>query len=148
MIVFIDEHRGGFVVGPICRLPWIAPSTHYAHNAVERDPGLASDRTQRDSLDMAAIKRVLYANRGRYGNRKLWLVLRRQGRDIVSCTVERLMLAMHIRCVVLGKNVITSDPDAAQPCPDDKGSRAFFVATPNRLLFSESTYASSWQGMS
>jgi len=32
MIVFIEDHRDVFGVGPICRVLGIAPSTFYAHN--------------------------------------------------------------------------------------------------------------------
>ncbi len=58
MIAFIDDHRGVFGVGPICRVLGIAPSTYYAFKAVERDPDLASDRARQDQLEMAAIKQA------------------------------------------------------------------------------------------
>ena len=58
MIAFIDDHRGVFGVGPICRVLEIAPSTYYAFKAVERDPDLASDRARHDLLDKAAIERL------------------------------------------------------------------------------------------
>ena len=147
MIVFIEEYQGVFGVGPICRVLGIAPSTFYAHKAVERDPGLASDRAQRDGLDKTAIKRVHDASRGRYGARKVWHTLRREGHDIARCTVERLMRALQIQGVVRGKKVITTNPDAAQPCPDDKVNRAFAAQMPNQLWVSDFTYVSSWQGM-
>lgn len=146
MIAFIERHREVFGVGPICRVLGIAPSTFYAHKAVERDPELASARAKRDRTDETAIKRVFEASRGRYGARKVWHVLRREGRDIARCTVERLMRAMQIQGVVRGKKVITTNPDAAQPCPDDKVNRAFVAQTPNQLWVSDFTYVSSWQG--
>jgi putative transposase len=146
MIAFIEGHRGVFGVGPICRVLGIAPSTFYAHQAVERDPDLASARAKQDVLDNAAIKRVFDASRGRYGARKVWHVLRREGRDIARCTVERLMRALQIQGVVRGKKVITTNPDAAQPCPDDKVNRAFVAETPNQLWVSDFTYVSSWRG--
>jgi putative transposase len=146
MIAFIEGHRGVFGVGPICRVLGIAPSTFYAHQAVERDPDLASARAKQDVLDNAAIKRVFDASRGRYGARKVWHVLRREGRDIARCTVERLMRALQIQGVVRGKQVITTNPDAAQPCPDDKVNRAFVAETPNQLWVSDFTYVSSWRG--
>ncbi len=58
MIAFIDDHGGVFGVGPICRVLGIAPSTFYAHKAVERDPDRASARAKRDLSDKDAIKRV------------------------------------------------------------------------------------------
>lgn len=146
MIAFIEEHRGVFGVGPICRVLGIASSTFYAHKAVERDPERASARGKQDALDKA-IKRVFGASRGRYGARKVWHVLRREGRDIARCTVERLMRTLQIQGVVRGKKVITTNLDAAQPCPDDKVNRAFVADMPNQLWVSDFTYVSSWQGM-
>ena len=48
---------------------------------------------------------------------------------------------------MLGKKVITTNPDTAQPCPDDKVNRAFVADMPNQLWVSDFTYVSSWQGM-
>ena len=96
---------------------------------------------------MAAIKQAFDGSRGRYGARKVWHQLRREGRDIARCTVERLMKVMGLQGVVRGKKVITTYPDAAQPCPDDKVNRAFVAAMPNQLWVSDFTYVSSWQGM-
>ena len=147
MIVFIDDHRCVHGVGPICRVLGIAPSTYYAFKTVERDPGLASDRARQDQLDKAAIKDAFDGSRGRYGARKVWHQLRRSGHDIARCTVERLMKVMELQGVVRGKAPITTSPDTAQPCPDDKVNRAFVADTPNQLWVSDFTYVSSWQGM-
>ena len=98
-------------------------------------------------MDRDAIKRVHDASRGRYGASKVWHVLRREGRDIARCTVERLKRTLQIQGVVRGKKVITTNPDRAQPCPDDKVNRAFVAEMPNQLWVSDFTYVSSWQGM-
>jgi len=147
MILFIDDHRGVFGVEPICRVLGIAPSTYYDRKAVERDPNLASDRAKQDQLDMAAVKEAFDGSRGRYGARKVWHQLRRERHDVARCTVERLMKAMGLQGVVRGKKVITTNPDTAQPCPDDKVNRAFVADMPNQLWVSDFTYVSSWQGM-
>ena len=147
MIAFIDDHRDVLGVGPVCRVLGIAPSTYYAFKAVERDPDLASDRTKQDRQDMAAIKQAFDGSRGRYGARKVWHQLRRSGHDIARCRVERLTKVMGLQGVVRGKKVVTTNPDAAQPCPDDKVNRAFVADTPNQLWVSDFTYVSSWQGM-
>lgn len=96
---------------------------------------------------MAAIKQAFDGSRGRYGARKVWHHLRRSGHDIARCTAERLMKIMGLRGVVRGKKVITTNPDTAQPCPDDKVNRAFVADLPNQLWVSDFTYVSSWQGM-
>ena len=147
MIAFIDDHRCVHGVGPICRVLGIAPSTFYSFKAGERDPALASDRAKQDRLDMAAIKKAFDDSRGRYGARKVWHQLRREGREIARCTVERLMKTMGLQGVVRGKKVVTTNPDTAQPCPDDKVNRAFKADMPNQLWVSDFTYVSSWQGM-
>lgn len=147
MTAFIEEHRGIFGVEPICRVLPIAPATYYARSAIVRDPDLASDRARRDTLDKTHIKRVFDASGGRYGARKIWHALRREGKGIARCTVERLMKAMEIQGVVRGKKVITTNSDATQPCPDDKVNREFVAAMPNQLWVSDFTYVSSWQGM-
>ena len=52
---------------------------------------------------MATIKQAFDGSRGRYGARKIWHQMRREGRDIARCTVERLMKAMGLQGVVRGK---------------------------------------------
>lgn len=85
------------MANPICRVLGIAPSTYYGYKAVERDPDLASARAKRGLSDKTAIKRVHDASRERYGARKVWHTLRREGRDIARCTVERLSRARTTR---------------------------------------------------
>lgn len=99
MIAFPEDHRAVFGAGPICRVPGIAPSTFCSRNAVERDPVSVSERMKRDTPDKVAHKRVFDAGRGRYGARKIWQALRREGRDIVRCTMERLMKGTGIQGV-------------------------------------------------
>jgi len=147
MTAFVADHRNVFGVGPICRVLPIAPSTFYARVAIDRAPDLASDRAKRDKVDKENIQRVFDSSGGRYGARKVWHALRREGKDIARCTVERLMKAMGIQGVVRGKKVVTTDPDASQPCPDDKVNREFVADMPNQLWVSDFTYVSSWQGM-
>ena len=147
MTMFIEDHHAVFGVGPICSILPIAPATYYARVAIMRDPELASDRAKSDVIDCEDIKRIYNASGQRYGARKVWHALRREGKDIARCTVERLMKAMEIQGVVRGGKVITTDPDATQPCPDDKVNREFVAPMPNRLWVSDFTYVSSWQGM-
>jgi transposase InsO family protein len=147
MITFIEDHRMDFGVGSICKVLPIASSSYYAHVAVKRDPQRASDRARQDAIDGLEIERVHDESRGRYGARKVWHQLRREGKDIARCTVERLMKVMGLQGVVRGKQVITTNPDTTQPCPDDKVNREFKAQSPNQLWVSDFTYVSTWQGM-
>jgi transposase InsO family protein len=146
MIAFIKEHRAICGVEPICRVLQIAPSTFYAHLAIERDSELASDRAKRDIELRPAMKQVWEDNRSVYGARKLWHAMRREGYDLARCTVERLMRDIGIEGVRRGKKVKTTWSDKAQPCPMDRVNRQFRATMPNQLWVSDFTYVSTWQG--
>ena len=119
MIAFIKEHRDVCGVEPICRVLQIAPSTFYAHLAVERDPDKASDRAKRDAELRPELKRIWEENLEVYGARKLWHAMKREKFDIARCTVERLMRGIGIEGVRRGKKVKTTWSDKALPCPLD-----------------------------
>lgn len=146
MIAFIEKHRGVFGVEPICRVLPIASSTYYAHAAIAKDPALAPNRTQKDSKDAEEIRRIHQQSRERYGARKVWRQLRREGHGAARCTVERLMRALGLQGVTRGKKK-TTIPDPAQPCPDDKVNRQFSATATNQLWLSDFTYVSTWAGM-
>ena len=110
MIAFIKEHREMCGVEPICRVLQIAPSTFYAHLAVERDPDLASDRAKRDAELRPEMKRVWEENLEVYGARKLWHAMKREKFGIARCTVERLMRDIGIKGVRRGKRIKTTWP--------------------------------------
>ena len=146
MMAFIDEFRGEFGVEPICRVLPIAPSTYHDRKATEKNPQRASRRAQRDAELREQILEIWSANRGLYGVRKVWHALRRDGMDVARCTVERLMRDMGLQGVVRGKKLVTTQPDSAQPCPDDKVNRAFHAERPNQLWVSDFTYVPTWSG--
>ena len=112
MSAFIDEHRSEFGVEPICEILPIAPSAYYA--AKRRPP---SARSLQDAELAEKIRGVWEKSRRRYGARKVWHELKRQGENVARCTVERLMRDEGIAGVVRGKRVFTTVPDenAARP---------------------------------
>ena len=146
MIAFIKEHRGVCGVEPNCRVLQIAPSTFYAHLAVENDPAKASDRVKRDAELRPEMKRVWKDNRSVYGARKLWHAMKREKFDVARCTIERLMRDIGIEGVRRGKKIKTTWPDKALPCPLDRVNRQFRAMMPNQLWVSDFTYVSTWQG--
>lgn len=146
MTDFIDEFRGEFGVEPICRVLPVAPSTYYVRKATVQDPTRASRRARCDAALRERIRAIWSGNRGVYGARKIWHALRRDGVDVARCTVERLMREMGLKGVVRGRKIITTNPDTARPCPDDRVNRAFRADRPNQLWVSDFTYVPSWSG--
>ena len=134
MTAFIDERREEFGVEPICAVLPIAPSSYYA--ASNRPP---SARSLRDEKLMSEIRRVYADSRRRYGPRKVWRQLKREGIAAARCTVERLMRQAGLRGVVRGKRIFTTQPDESAPRPADLVQRNFSTTAPNRLWVADLT---------
>ena len=134
MTAFIDAKRATYGVESICAMLPVAPSTYYASKV--RPP---SARALRDAELTDHIRRAYQASRRRYGPRKVWRQLRREGIVVARCTVERLMRKEGLRGVVRGKKVFTTRPDETAPRPDDLVQRAFTAGAPNRLWVADLT---------
>jgi putative transposase len=102
MIAFIDDHREGYGVEPICKVLPIAPSSYHEHVARRRDPARLPARAQRDGVLRVEIRRVWEANFRVYGVRKVWRQLRRKGIAVARCTVARLMQQMGLSGAIRG----------------------------------------------
>ena len=141
MTTFIAARRGEFGIEPICAQLPIAPSTYYA--ARSRPP---SARALRDERLAVEVRRAWNDSRRRYGPRKVWRQLRREGTCVARCTVERLMRREGLRGVVRGKRVLTTVTDPQAPRPADLVERNFAAAAPNRLWVADLTYVRTWSG--
>ena len=81
-----------------------------------------------------------------YGARKVWRQLRREGRDVARCTVERLMRDLGLAGAIRGNPVKTTVSDKGAACPLDKVNRQFRAPEPNRLWVADFTYVATWAG--
>jgi putative transposase len=147
VVEFIDTYKLRFGVVPICRVLsqhscGIAPSSYYAYRA--RPP---SARALRDAALLPEIIRVQseHHGRGRYGARKVWVVLGREGVVVARCTVARLMREAGLVGVTRGvkRRTTRSDPQAVRP--PDLVDRRFHADAPNQLWVVDFTYVSTWQ---
>jgi len=141
MTTFVDDHSERFGIEPICAQLPIAPSTYYA--ARSRPP---SARALRDERLAVEVRRAWNDSRRRYGPRKVWRQLRREGTVVARCTVERLMRREGLRGVVRGKRIFTTIPDETAPRPADLVERDFSAVAPNRLWVADLTYVRTWAG--
>ena len=144
MSALIDAHRECYGVEPICRVLEIAPSTYYAVKRREREP---SARERRDRWLGGEIRRVWEASGGRYGARKVWWQLGREGIGVARSTVERLMRVAGLRGVARGKRRRTTIPAQHVVRPPDLVARAFTAGAPNRLWVADFTYVACWSGV-
>jgi len=141
MIRYIDEHKDGFGVEPICEQLPIAPSTYHA--AKSRPP---SPRKLRDEELRSEIRRVFEENYRVYGARKVWRQLNREGITVARCTVERLMADMGLAGATRGKVKRTTIADNTVARPPDLVDRQFTASGPNRLWVADITYVATWSG--
>ncbi len=146
MVAFIDAHRAEFGVEPICAELPIAQSTYYGHKAREADPGRLPPRVVRDAELCTSIQRVWDENYRVYGARKVWKQLRREGRPVARCTVERLMGRLGLRGVVRGRRCRTTIPADLADRPADRVQRQFAASRPNQLWVADITYVATWAG--
>jgi putative transposase len=146
-VAFIDEHREVFGVEPICTVLTehgcpIAPSTYY--DARSRRP---SKRAIRDAEIVDLIARARTERFGcRFGARKMWLHLRRNGHDVARCTVERLMAQHGWTGALRGKKPRTTIAAPADSRPADLVDRDFTATAPNQLWVADFTYVPTWSG--
>jgi len=92
------------------------------------------------------ILRVWDANFMVYGARKVWIELKREGRSVARCTVERLMRVMGLQGVVRGKAKRTTIARDGDPRPLDLVKRNFTATRPNQLWVADFTYVATWAG--
>lgn len=85
-------------------------------------------------------------SRGRYGARKVWLQLAREGIPVARCTVERLMRLEGLQGDTWGGQKRTTIPDELAERPTDLVNRSFSVPGPNVLWVSDLTYVRTVAG--
>ena len=146
MVRFIDTHRAGWGVEPICAVLPIAPATYHTHKARQADVRRLPARAVRDGRLKTEIRRVWTASRQLYGARKVWRQLQREGVEVARCTVERLMRDMKLQGAVRGRRVRTTMPDGAGERPMDRVERNFTATRPNQLWVADLTYVATWRG--
>jgi putative transposase len=138
---FVEAHKERWGIAPICRVLQFAPATFYA--ATTRPP---SQRRKRDEQLKLEIQRIWEEHRRVYGADKVWAQLKREGKPVARCTVERLMRELGLRGVVRGKTIRTTWPDDTGSRPLDLVQRDFRAPAPNRLWVADLTYVKTHTG--
>ena len=131
MIDFIHDHKSIYSVDAICKILPIASSTYYRQLDLIEHPEKCSKRIFHDQQYAEQIKRIWQESAGRYGVRKVWHQLKREGYSIARCTVSRLMQQLQIQGIWRGKNKRTTRSRDDQNRADDSVKRDFSTKQPN-----------------
>ena len=131
MVDFIHNNKELYGVEAICRILPIAPSTYYRTLDLCENPEHRAKRDLHDLHHAEEIKRIWKESSGRYGVRKVWQKLKREGYIIARCTVARLMKKLGIQGVWRGKNKQTTRSRDDQKRADDLVKRNFSADRPD-----------------
>ena len=131
MVDFIHNNKELYGVEAICRILPIAPSTYYRTLDLCENPENRAKRDLHDLHHAEEIKRIWKESSGRYGVRKVWQKLKREGYIIARCTVARLMKKLGIQGVWRGKNKQTTRSRDDQKRADDLVKRNFTADHPD-----------------
>ena len=119
MVDFIHNNKNLYGVEAICKILPIAPSTYYRQLDLTENPEKRSKRDLHDMDHAEQIKRIWKESSGRYGVRKVWQQLKREGYIVARCAVARLMQNLSIQGVWRGKNKQTTrSRDDQKRAPD------------------------------
>lgn len=131
MVDFIHNNKDRYGVDAICRILPIAASTYYRTLDLCENPEHRAKRDLHDEHHAEQIKRIWKESSGRYGVRKVWQKLKREGYIIARCTVARLMKKLGIQGVWRGKNKQTTRSRDDQKRADDLVKRNFTADHPD-----------------
>ena len=131
MVDFIHNNKDRYGVEAICRILPIAASTYYRTLDLADNPEHRAKRDLHDEHHAEQIKRIWKESSGRYGVRKVWQKLKREGYVIARCTVARLMQKLGIQGVWRGKNKQTTRSRDDQKRADDLVKRNFSADHPD-----------------
>ena len=124
----------------------ISASTYYRTLDIAENPEHRAKRDLHDLHHAEQIKRIWKESSGRYGVRKVWQQLKREGYVIARCTVVRLMKKLGIQGVWRGKNKYTTRSRDDQKRADDLVKRNFTADYPNQLWVGDFTYIQTHSG--
>ena len=131
MVDFIHNNKALYGVEAICRILPIAVSTYYRTLDFVENPEHRAKRDLHDLHHAEEIKRIWKESLGRYGVRKVWQQLKREGYVIPRCTVVRLMQKLGLQGVWRGKNKQTTRNRDDQKRADDLVKRNFSADHPD-----------------
>ena len=131
MVDFIHNNKDQYGVDAICRILPIAASTYYRVLDIVDNPEHRAKRDLHDLHYAEEIKRIWQESSGRYGVRKVWQKLKREGYVLARCTVARLMQKLGIQGFWRGKNKQTTRSRDDQKRADDLVKRNFSADRPD-----------------
>ena len=96
-----------------------------------------TDEKNKDMIEK--IKEIYYANKGRYGYRRVILELKNQGFNINHKKVQRLMKKLNLQSIIRKKRKYSSYKGQIGKIADNHIKRNFEATAPNQKWFTDVT---------
>lgn len=120
----IYELRREYKVTELCEMAGLSRSTYYYHAAQQ-------ETVDKYASVKAAITQIYHENKGRYGYRRITLVLHTRGYEVNHKTVQRLMKELNIHCLVRPKRYCSYKGELGKIAPNLL-NREFVAVQPNK----------------
>jgi putative transposase len=137
---FIERHAQQFRVGLMCKVLEVSRAGYYAW--CKRRP---SARQEADQQLLAILRRLFWANRKRYGYRRIHALARKE----IACgkhRVARLMRQDSLRVSPRRAYRVTTQSKHKRPVAPNILGREFTAPVPNHTWLSDITYVPTEQG--
>ena len=139
---FVDEHRHLWPVRVMCTTLGLSVSGYYAWRCRHESPRAAANRVLLED-----IRRIHGESSGTYGSPRVHAVLRRRGRRIGRCRIERLMRQAGLRgLAALPRRTRTTDSRHTYPIAPNRLGRNFIADRPGQVWLADLTYISTGEG--
>lgn len=138
---FVQEHRGTFRVGSMCRVLKVSRSGYYVWR--RREPGT---RELADRCHAKAVREVHRASRGTYGSPRVYQALQQAGTPCGKHRVARIMreAGLRGRAARRFRSVSTKRSDA--PAPPNRLAGDFTASKPNQIWVGDLTQVRTREG--
>jgi putative transposase len=138
---FVQEHRGTFRVGRMCKVLKVSRSGYYAWR--QREP---SARELEDRRRAAATREAHRKSRGTYGSPRVYEALRRDGHPCGKHRVARIMREEGLRGRAARRFRAVSTKRSDAPAPPNRLAGNFTAAWPNQVWVGDLTQVRTRQG--
>ena len=139
---FVDEHRHLWPVRVMCTTLGLSVSGYYAWRCRRESPRAAVNRVLLED-----IRRIHGESSGTYGSPRVHAVLRRRGRRIGRCRIERLMRQAGLRgLAALPRRTRTTNSRHTYPIAPNRLGRNFVADRPGQVWLADLTYIPTGEG--
>jgi putative transposase len=138
---FVQEHRGTFRVGSMCRVLKVSRSGYYVWRA--REP---STREIDDRRHAKSIREVHRASRGTYGSPRVYEALQQAGTPCGKHRVARIMREEGLRGRAARRFRSVSTKRSETPAPPNRLAGSFTASRPNEIWVGDLTQVRTREG--